>query len=182
MEHAVLVRIRQELVPGQQVPFAPGRDDLHVGHQGIRAEFETNLVVALAGCAVGYRVGSGLACDLDQALGDQRTGDRGAQKILSLVQRVRPEHRKHEIADEFFTQILDVNLADTEFPGFPARRLDFLALPYVGRESHDFTVIGVLQPFQDDRCVQPAGIGEHDFADRLFCALLLHVVPCFEFI
>jgi hypothetical protein len=44
-----------------QVPFAPGRDDLDVGVERVGGELEADLVVALAGGAVGDGVGAGLA-------------------------------------------------------------------------------------------------------------------------
>src|SRR5258708_3866132 len=87
-----------------QVPFAPRRDDLDVGRERVIAEFETDLVVALAGGAVGHRVGADLAGNLDLALGDQGAGDRGAEQVLAFVESVGAEHRKDEIADEFLTQ------------------------------------------------------------------------------
>src|SRR5690606_22145145 len=35
----------------------------------------------------------------------------------------------------------------------------------IGSERDDFALVGVLQPFQNDRCVKPARIGEDDFFD-----------------
>ena len=46
-----------------------------------------------------------------------------------------------------------------------ARRFQFFALAEVGGEGHDFAVVGVLQPLEDDRGIQSAGIGEDDFLD-----------------
>src|ERR1700712_3446943 len=40
--------------------------------------------------------------------------------------------------------------------------LQLLALPEVGGEGHHLRPVLGLQPLQDDRGVQPAGIGEHD--------------------
>ncbi len=48
-----------------QVPFAPRRDHADVRLQRVGAELEAHLVVALAGGAVGDRVGAGLGGDLD---------------------------------------------------------------------------------------------------------------------
>ena len=42
-----------------------------------------------------------------------------------------------------------------------ARGLELLALAEIGGEGHHLAAIGGLQPFQDDRGVEPAGIGEH---------------------
>ncbi len=58
---AVLLGVGQQLLARQQIPLAPGRDDLDVGLQRIGAELEAHLVVALAGGAVGDGVGAGLA-------------------------------------------------------------------------------------------------------------------------
>ena len=103
--------------------------------------------------------------DLDQALGDQRPRDRGAEQVDALVERVHAEHREDEVADEFLAQILDVDLLDAEHLGLLARRLQLLALAEIGGEGHDLAAIGRLQPFQDDRGVEPARIGEHDLLD-----------------
>ena len=113
--------------------------------------------------------------DLDQPLGDQRPRDRGAEQIDALIERIGAEHRKDEIADEFLAQILDVDLLDAEHLGLLARRLELLALAEIGGEGHDLGAIFGLQPFQDDRGVEPARIGEHDLlhacrASSLFCS------------
>ena len=50
-----------------------------------------------------------------------------------------------------------------------ARGLEFLALTEIGREGDHLAAIGLLQPLQDDRGVEPARIGEHHF---LYVALL----------
>ncbi len=56
--------------------------------------------------------------------------------------------------------------------GLRARRLQLLALAEIGGEGHHLAAVGGLQPLQDDRGVEPAGIGEHD----LVHALLSHSV------
>ena len=160
----MLVGVRKQLVPRQQVPFAPRSDHFDIRHQRIGAEFETHLVVALAGGTVRDCVGAGLACDLDQVLGDQRASDRGAEQVFTLVNGIGAEHREDKIANEFFAQVFDEDLPDAELPGFPACRLQFLTLPDVGSEGDDFAAVGVLQPLQDHRRVQPAGVGEHHFS------------------
>ena len=122
-----------------------------------------SLPLPVAPCAIASA--PRLMRDLDQPLGDQRPRDRRAEQIDALVERVHAEHRKNEIAHEFFAQILDVDLLDAEHLGLLARRLELLALAEVGGERHHLAVIGRLQPFQDDRGVEPARIGEHDLFD-----------------
>ena len=148
-----------------QVPFAPRRDDLDVRRERVIAQLEAHLVVALAGRAVRHRIGAGLARDLDLALGDQRPRDRGAEQVLPFVERVGAEHRKDEIADELLAQIVDEDLAHPHHLGLPARRLQLLALAEIGGEGDDLAAIGLLQPAQDHRGVEPARIGQHDFFD-----------------
>jgi len=55
-----------------ELPLAPGGDDLDVGVQRIGRQLEADLVVALAGGAVGDCISPRLGGDLDQALGDER--------------------------------------------------------------------------------------------------------------
>ena len=148
-----------------QVPFAPRRDHRHVGLERIIGQLEAHLVVALAGRAMSNGVGADLLGDLDLLLGDQRPRDRGAEQVLALVHRVGAEHRKDVVAHEFLAQVLDEDVLrlDAEQLGLGARRLELLALAEIGREGHDLAAIGRLQPLQDDRGIEPARIGEHDF-------------------
>ena len=97
-----------------QVPFAPWGDDLDVRLQRVIAELETDLIVALAGRAMGDRIGADLLGDLDLPLGDQRARDRGAQQVLALIQRVGAEHREDEVADEGLAQVVDEDFLDAE--------------------------------------------------------------------
>ena len=124
-------------------PFAPGRDDLDVGLERVGGELEAHLIVALAGRAVGDRVGADLARDVDQALGDQRPRDRGAEQILALVLRVGAEHREHVVAHELLAQVLDEDVLglDAEQLGLAARRLELLALAEVGGEGDDLAAV-----------------------------------------
>ena len=160
----VLLGEVDQLLAAGELPFAPRRDDPDVGLERIIAELEADLVVALAGGAVADRVGADRPGDLDLALGDQRPGDRGAEQILALVDRVRPEHREDVVADELLAQILDEDVLrpDAEQLRLAPRRLDLLALAEVGGEGDDLGAIFGLKPFEDDRGVEPARISEHD--------------------
>ncbi|MNJ61334.1 hypothetical protein D3C77_571170 [compost metagenome] len=110
-------------------------------------------------------VGADHAGDLDLALGDQRTGDRGAQQILALIDGVGAEHREDEVAHELLAQVVDEDVLglDAQLQRLLLGGGQLLALAQVGGEGHHLGVILRLQPLQDDRRVQPARIGEDDF-------------------
>jgi len=163
----VLLGELDQLGAAGQVPFPPGRDDLDIGLEGIIAQLEAHLVVALAGGAMGDRIGAHLLGNLDLFLGDQRPGDGGAQQIDTLIDGVGPEHGKDEVADEFLAHIFDEDVLrlDAQGLGFFPGRLDLLPLAKVGGEGHNLRAIFGLQPFEDHRRIQAAGIGEHDLFD-----------------
>ncbi len=164
---AVLLGIGHQLFARQQIPLAPRRDDLDAGLQCIGAQLETHLVVALAGGAVRDGIRAGLVGDVDQALGDQRARDGGAEQVFAFIDGVGAEHREHEIAHEFFAQVVDENVLrlDAELQRLLACGLQLFALAQVGGEGHHFALVGVLQPLQDDRGVESAGVGEDGFFD-----------------
>ena len=51
--------------------------------------------------------------------------------------------------------------------GLVPGRLQLFTLAKVGGEGHDLAAIGLLQPFQDDACVETARKCEHDTAKGL---------------
>ena len=112
---------------------------------------------------MGHGVGTGQLGNLDLALGNKRPRDRRAEQIEPLVQRIGAHHRKDEILDEFLAQIIDKNMFrfDTQGFGNAARRAKFFALPQIGGEGHHFTLIFLLQPFQDDAGVETSGEGQN---------------------
>ena len=145
-------------------PLAPWRHDPDRRLQCVVAELEAHLVVALAGGAVRHRVGADFPGDLDLFLGDQRPGDRGAEQVDALVEGIGPKHREYVVADKLLAQVLDedVALLDAQHLRLAPGRLQLLALAEVGGERHHLGLIGLLQPLQDDRRVEPSRIGEHD--------------------
>ncbi len=66
----VLPREVDELLAALERPFAPGRDDLYSGLQRVVAEFEADLIVALARRAMTDGVGADFTRDLYLSLGD----------------------------------------------------------------------------------------------------------------
>ncbi|MND97227.1 hypothetical protein D3C80_895430 [compost metagenome] len=161
----VLLGEVQQGLARTELPLAPGGDDVDVGVQGVVAQLEADLVVALAGGAVTDGVGAQLAGDLDLALGDQRTRDRGAEQILAFIEGVGAEHREDEVAHELFAQVVDEDVLglDAQLQRLLLGWGQFFALAQVGGEGDDLRTVFLLQPLQDDRRVQPARIGEDDF-------------------
>src|SRR5690606_12705371 len=157
----VLGGIVHQLLARQQVPFAPGSDDFDARLERIGAQFETHLVVTLAGGAVGNGVSAGFVGDFDQTLGDQRTGNRSAQQVFAFVDGVGAEHRIDEITHELFAQVVDVDFLDTHGLSLGAGRLDLLALTEGSGEGHHVTVVGVVQPLENRRGIQATGRGQN---------------------
>ena len=164
---AMLLSVGHEFFTREQVPLAPGCDHLDLRHEGIGAELETHLVVALARGAVGDGFRPCLSCDLDKTLRDERTRDRGAEQVLPLVDGIGPEHRKDVVTRELLAQVLDVDLFHAHGLGLCTRRRDFLALSDIRGEGDDLALIGILEPFQNDRSIQSARVGEDDLVDTV---------------
>src|SRR5258705_447789 len=165
----------EELEPARAKAQLLGIKPQNIFVEDLREEFVRDFVfpmfranalyegVYLLGTSIpmGHSVSAGQLRDLDLPLGDQGPGDGGAEQIDAFVERVRPEHGEDEVAHELLAQILDEDLLDAEHLGLLARGLELLALAEIGSEGHDLAGVGLLQPFQDDRGVEPAGISEH---------------------
>ncbi len=93
-----LGRVVDLLLARQAHPHAHRGDDLQPRVEGVDGHVEADLVVALAGAAVGDRVGALALGDLDEQLGDERPGERRRERVDALVQRVRLEVGPDEVA------------------------------------------------------------------------------------
>ena len=96
----------RKLLPEGRV--APGRDHLQFGREGGGGEFESDLVIALAGGAVGDVLRLFLSRDLDHPLRDQWPRDARAEEILVLVNRPCLDHRIDEVPRELLFEIIHV--------------------------------------------------------------------------
>jgi hypothetical protein len=56
---------------------------------------------------------------------DQRTRDRGAEQVGTLIERIGAKHREDKVTHELFLQIVDKDLAGSEQFGLAARRFEF---------------------------------------------------------
>ena len=121
---------RQQPLAGREVPDAPRSDHPDSRRQRVGPEFETHLVVALAGGAVCDGVCTGVRGDLHEPFGDEWPGDRSAQQVFALVDGVGTEHGEHEVAGELLAQV-SMRISVTPRAAALARPVQFLTLAQV---------------------------------------------------
>ena len=156
------------LVTALDLPLPPGGDDGHLRGKALDGQLEADLIVALAGTAVGDGVGVLFEGDLHQALADDGPGEGGAQQVV-LILGTHHHGGDDHIVHHLVHQVLDVQLGRAGLDGLLVEALQLVALPHVGGYGDDLGVVVVLlQPGDDDGCVQPAGVGEDDLLDVFF--------------
>ena len=157
------------LIAALDIPLPPRGDDGHFGGEALDSQLEADLVIALAGAAVGDGVRALLLGDVHQALADDGAGEGSAQEIVLVL---RPHHHGGDdhVVHHFVNQVLDVQLRCAGLDGLLLQTLQLVALAHVCGDGDDLGVVVVLlQPGNDDGRIQAAGIGQHDFFD-LFLA------------
>ena len=153
------------LFTGLDVPLTPGGDDMHLGGEVLDGQLETNLVVALAGTAVGDGIGAFLQGDVHQALGDAGTGMGGTQQIL-FINGAGLHAGNDEIINVFIGQIGDDALGSTGLNGLFFQTFQFVGLTHITCNCNDFAVVVVLfQPGNDNGSIQATGVCQYNFFD-----------------
>src|SRR3989338_5023288 len=104
-------------------------------------------------------------CNLHLRLGNQGSGNRCAEQILSFIYRPCTKHWEYKIPDKFFFQVLYINLTRPCLYGLFLKRRQFLALPQVSGKRNNFASIILNKPFDYNRGVKPAGVGEDNLPD-----------------
>ena len=132
--------------------------------QAGEGQLETHLVVALAGRAVGDRVGAFGARDLGLLLRDHRAGDRSAEQVVAFIDGVGAQDREDEIARELLAQIGDVELARAGLQRLLLQPVQLFGLADVGAVRDHLAIIVVAQPAQDDGGVESAGVRRARFS------------------
>ena len=156
------------LVTGFDIPLTPGSNDLHVGSKVLDGQLETDLIVALAGAAVGDGVGTFGNGDLGQLLADHGTGKSGAQQIL-LILGVHLQAGDDDIVHHLVGQVGHDQLACAGLQGLFLQTVQLIGLPHIAGHGNDLGIVVVLlQPGDNDGCIQTAGVGQHDFLDLIF--------------
>ena len=151
------------LLARQAHAHAHRRDDLQLGVERADRDVEADLVVALAGAAVGDRVGALALRDLDQQLGDERPGERRGERdrrpgTCAFAWRLGNTNWRTNRSRPSTTYAL---LA----PADDGRRSDALAqraAADIHGQGDDLGVVLLAQPGDRDRCVQTARVGEDD--------------------
>ena len=130
--------------------------------EGMDGDVEADLVVALAGAAMGHRVGALAVGDLDEQLGDERPGQGGGQRVDALVEGVGLQVGPDELAHEALPPVDDVGAAGAGLQGSCRDVLAHRAAADVHGQGDDLDAVLLLEPGDGDRCIQAARIGEHD--------------------
>ena len=138
-----------------QRPFPPGSDDLQIRRQRLVGVLETDLVVALAGAAMGDRFGALLQRQFYLVLGDHRPRDRGAQQVLVLIDCAGTYRRIHVVAHELIAQVEHHRLLGAGGIGFIHHCVQVFALAHIGNHGNYIHAVVLIQPGNDDRGVEP---------------------------
>jgi hypothetical protein len=160
---AALVRVVERILATADVPVAPRRDHFEIRSKRLVSEFETHLVVALAGATVRHGVGADGLGVFDLALGQDRARHAGAEQVAALVDRHRPQAWPHVVREPLAPQVFDLAGHRTALLRLLFESAQFLiALADVAAVAMHLAVVVLLQPGDDDGGVEAAGVGEDD--------------------
>ena len=164
-------------------PLADGGNQGHARRQGRDAHLNTHLVVALAGAAVGDRVGVVLPGHFGQAAGDERTPQRCRQRILPFIDGAGAQGRPEEFADQRGASVHGNGVGSAH--GISPLADGFqIYHPQVYGAGDDIGVVILPQPRHGYGGVKAAGVGEDYFlaGHRMSISLNGHIpewaYPC----
>ncbi|MCY1541325.1 hypothetical protein D9M68_770100 [compost metagenome] len=158
--YAETLGVGQFIVAGFQLPFGAGRQHAQGRVMGHHAGIEAHLVIALAGGAVGHRLGALGMGDAHQVPGDQWPAQGRGHGVAPLVEGAGAQGRENVVAQVLLAQVFDEHLAGAAGQGLGADRREVLGLAQVGAEGDHLGLVVLLQPAQGDRRVEPTGIGK----------------------
>src|SRR5690625_1954988 len=139
------------------------RQALEVRGQGGDAHLEADLVVALAGAAVGHGGGAELAGGAHEVLDDHRAGQRRDHRVAVLVEGVGLEGGHAVLGGVLVAGVGAVGLHGPAVQGTLADDVEVLAsLADVDGDGDDLRAGLLADPADGHRGVQPAGVGEDD--------------------
>ena len=162
--HVVGVGIGDLVGTALQVPLANRGDNFELGVEGLDGSLEADLVVTLAGAAVGDVGRAKLVSDLDKLLGEQRARQGGEQRVLVLVHGVCSDGLSQELIGELVAQVEYLAIENAQ-----VKRLLLLGvqagllLAHVAADTNDIEILLVLEPLDTYGCIKTTGICENDF-------------------
>ena len=162
--HVVGVGIGDLVGTALQVPLANRGDNLELGVEGLDGSLEADLVVTLAGAAVGDVGRAKLVGDLNKLLGKQRARQGGKQRILVLVHGVCGDGLGQELIGELVAQVEHLTIQNAQVKRLLLLGIQAsLLLAHVAADANDIEILLVLEPLDTYRCIKTTGICENDF-------------------
>ena len=132
-------------------------DAVHVGGHRGDGHFETDLVVALAGAAVGDGRGTEFARCLDQVLGDDGAREGGDEGVLAFVEGVGLERGHAVLVCEFVAGVGNVGFDGTTVESALTNDLEvFASLADIDGDGDDLAAGLLADPSDGDGGVQAA--------------------------
>ena len=166
--HLVGLGVIDLFLSGLDVPLAPGGDDGHVGCETLDGQFETDLVVALAGGAVGNGIRAFGQGDLRQLLADDGPCKGGAQQI-GLILGVHLHSGDDDVIHHLVGQVRHDQLRSAGLDSLLLQAVQFISLANVAGHGNDLGVVVIfLQPGDDDGSIQAAGVCKNDLLNIFF--------------
>jgi len=133
-----------------EVIHAPWGDHFDVWGEGVKGEFEADLVVAFPRGSMGDGVGPFCTGDIKHAFNDAWASDGCAKEVAAFVDGVRLEHWEDIVSSEFFLEIADVALGGTCREGFGFEAVELFCLTDVSTVGDDFCVVFLFEPEEED--------------------------------
>ena len=145
---AVPPGVGEFVVQGRQVPLPHRGEDLQARILGGDGGFHADLIVALAGGAMGDTGAALLLGGADQFAPNQVTGQGGTQEATRLVNRVGLQQGESEIAQELFPAVDDLSRGGTQFERHFAERLQINFLTEIDGERQHLIAALMHQPVE----------------------------------
>ena len=140
-----------DLLVARPDPVAERRDHAQAGVDRLEGELEAELVVPLAGAAVHDRLGAELDRKLGDRLRDHRPRERGDERVLALVERVRLDRAGALLLGEGGLAVDEDDVVGAGGAAALDRRLEVELLADVDQDGDDLVeaVPVLLQPADD---------------------------------
>ena len=148
-----------DLLVAAHAPLADGGELLELREEAGPGDLEADLVVALAGGAVGDGVGIFAEGDFADELGDEGAGQGGGEGIAVLVTGVRFEGGKDEVAGELFLGVDHLCADGADIEGLLPDAVVVALLAEVDGDGVYVHVVVFFHPADGDGGVEPSRIG-----------------------